>query len=468
MKKYRTEQDSLGKKNIPADKYYGVQTQRAIENFPISGVPISHYPMLIKALAAVKYAAAKANMELHVLKKEIAEALMAAAQEILDGQHLEHFPIDVIQGGAGTSSNMNINEVLSNRALELLGHQKGDYQFVHPNNHANQSQSTNDVYPTAIRIAIIWLTEILLKEMENLKNAFLKKGEEFSDVIKMARTELREAVPITLGQEFHAYGVTIEEDIARLKEILKLCGEINMGATAVGTGINTKKGYAEKVCRYLSEITHLELITAKDLVEATSDAGVFVTFSSMLKRFAVKLNKICNDLRLMSASVGAGWGEIFLPAVQPGSSIMPGKVNPVIPEVLNQICFQVMGNDTTITFAASNGRLELNAFEPIIIYNLLESLRILTQGCVVLREKCILGIKANKKRCREEVIQSPGLLTALAPYIGYDAASKLAKEMMKSKANSFELIKKSKLISSKKLREILSPNKMTHPNIEDE
>ncbi|OFZ56983.1 MAG: aspartate ammonia-lyase, partial [Bdellovibrionales bacterium RIFOXYB2_FULL_36_6] len=353
MKKYRTEQDSLGKKNIPADKYYGVQTQRAIENFPISGVPISHYPMLIKALAAVKYAAAKANMELHVLKKEIAEALMAAAQEILDGQHLEHFPIDVIQGGAGTSSNMNINEVLSNRALELLGHQKGDYQFVHPNNHANQSQSTNDVYPTAIRIAIIWLTEILLKEMENLKNAFLKKGEEFSDVIKMARTELREAVPITLGQEFHAYGVTIEEDIARLKEILKLCGEINMGATAVGTGINTKKGYAEKVCRYLSEITHLELITAKDLVEATSDAGVFVTFSSMLKRFAVKLNKICNDLRLMSASVGAGWGEIFLPAVQPGSSIMPGKVNPVIPEVLNQICFQVMGNDTTITFAAS-------------------------------------------------------------------------------------------------------------------
>jgi len=468
MKKHRIEYDSLGKKAVPADKYYGVQTQRAIENFTISGVSISHYPALIQALAAVKYAATQTNLELHLLDKQVAEAIMAAAKEILDGQHLEHFPVDVIQGGAGTSSNMNINEVLANRALELLGHQRGDYKFIHPNNHVNKSQSTNDVYPTAIRIAIIWSTKTLLKKMDELKDAFLQKGEKFAHVIKMARTELREAVPITLGQEFHAYGITIEEDIERIKEASKLCCEINMGATAVGTGINTKAGYAQKVRQHLSQITNIELVTAKDLIEATSDAGVFISFSSMLKRFAVKLNKICNDLRLMSASVNSGWGEIFLPAVQPGSSIMPGKVNPVIPEVINQICFQVIGNDTTITIAASNGQLELNAFAPIIIYNLLESLRILTKGCSVLRKKCILGIKANKKRCKEEVIKSPGLLTALSPYIGYETASKLAKQATKSKETLFDLIKKSKLLTPKKIRELLSPNKMTRPNIDDE
>lgn len=460
---HRIEKDSLGEKKIPLNVYYGIQTLRALENFPISGIPISRFPLLIKALASIKEAAARANMDLELLDPAIGHAIIKASQEIQEGKLNQHFVVDVLQGGAGTSTHMNANEVIANRALEILGHQRGSYKYCHPNNHVNLSQSTNDVYPTALKIASIWGIERVLDALEYLKEAFSIKGREFQNILKIGRTQLQDAVPMTLGQEFEAYAITIDEDIVVLREACKLIHEINMGATAIGTGLNTVIGYAELVRKHINEITGLSLCTAPNLVEATSDAGAFVQLSGVLKRIAVKLSHICNDLRLLSSGPRAGIGEIQLPAVQPGSSIMPGKVNPVIPEMVNQVCFQIIGNDLAISMAASSSQLELNAFEPIIGYNIFFSLHILEHALVTLREKCIDGIQANVERCRELLDNSLALVTALVPILGYDEAARLAKESLATGMKIKILILEQGLMDEKTIDEVLDPAKMTHP-----
>jgi len=460
---YRSESDSLGECQVPSDAYYGVQTLRAVENFPITGIKISQFPNLIRALAAVKKAAALANLELGILDYDIRNVIVQACDEIRDGKLHEHFVVDVIQGGAGTSTNMNANEVIANRALEILGHERGEYKFCHPNNHVNLSQSTNDVYPTALKIASIWDIEILLSSMNKLKDVFMVKGEEFADVLKIGRTQLQDAVPMTLGQEFEAYAITIGEGMKALKDSTReICG-INMGATAIGTGINTVEGYAEKVRYLLSEITGLPLYTEPNLVEATSDTGAFVQLSGVLKRIAIKLSKICNDLRLLSSGPRAGINEINLPPRQPGSSIMPGKVNPVIPEVVNQVCFQVIGNDITVTLAAEGGQLELNVFEPILGFNIFQSIEMMERACTVLSERCIKGITANREWCHELVERSVSLVTALAPFIGHEDAAKIAKEALKTGRPVRELALESGLVDEEKLNDLLDPHKMTHP-----
>jgi len=459
----RHEKDLLGERDVAESSYYGIQTLRAVENFPITGIPIAQYPHLINALAAVKEAAAAANADLGLLDTEIAEAIRRACAEIRYGSLHNEFVVDVIQGGAGTSTNMNANEVIANRALELLGKRRGAYNVVHPNNHVNLSQSTNDVYPTAIRIAATWGIEDLTRALAVLREAFMEKAEEFSDVVKMGRTQLQDAVPMTLGQEFHAYGITLGEDIERLREVAHLLCEINMGATAIGTGINTDPGYAELVREHLSTVTGLQLVTSPDLVEATQDTGAFVTLSGIIKRVAVKLSKICNDLRLLSSGPRTGLAEINLPPMQPGSSIMPGKVNPVIPEVVNQVCFQVIGNDVTCTIAAEAGQLQLNVFEPVIAFNLFQSVDMLTQACLVLRERCILGITANRERLRWLVERSIGVVTALVPYIGYERASAVAREALETDRGVAELVLEKGWLNREELDEILSPAAMTRP-----
>jgi aspartate ammonia-lyase len=377
----RTEHDLLGNRMLPAHAYYGIHTLRALENFPISGTPISIYPDLVTALACVKQAAAIANSELGLLDEERATAIRLACERIREGECLDEFVVDVIQGGAGTSTNMNANEVIANRALEIMGRARGDYRSLHPLEHVNMSQSTNDVYPTAVKLALHFGIHRLTAAMAELRVAFAAKAQEFAEVIKMGRTQLQDAVPMTLGQEFSTYAVMLEEDEQRLKEACLLIHEINLGATAIGTGINAHPEYAQRVCRRLSEITGIDLITASNLVEATQDAGAFVQLSGVLKRVAVKLSKTCNDLRLLSSGPRAGLNEINLPSMQAGSSIMPGKVNPVIPEVVNQIAFEVIGNDVTVSFAAEAGQLQLNAFEPIIAHSLFKSLKHLKNGC---------------------------------------------------------------------------------------
>ncbi len=459
----RREHDLLGERDVAAEALYGVQTLRALENFPITGVPIREFPSLVEALAAVKAAAARANADLGLLPPEVARAIDEAAMEIRSGRHHEHFLVDAIQGGAGTSTNMNANEVIANRALELMHKSRGDYDAVHPNNHVNLSQSTNDVYPTAVKLALHTSIEGLRAAMRDLVNAFLAKADEFSGFIKLGRTQLQDAVPMTLGQEFAAFGHTILEDVDRLGEAQALIREINMGATAIGTGINAPPGYAEKVRAHLSRITGLSLITAPDLVEATSDTGAFVQLSGVLKRCAVKLSKICNDLRLLSSGPRAGFGEINLPAMQPGSSIMPGKVNPVIPEVVNQVCFDVIGGDVTVTLAAEAGQLQLNVFEPVIAYRLLRSIDTLRNGCVVLRERCITGITANPDRMREFVERSIGIVTALVPVIGYEKATIIAKTALETGRGVTELVLEQKLLTRRQIDEILDPERMTAP-----
>ncbi len=459
----RREHDLLGDRDVPAEALYGVQTLRALENFPITGVPIREFPSLVQALAAVKAAAARANADLGLLSPEIAAAIVEAATEIRTGRHHEQFLVDAIQGGAGTSTNMNANEVIANRALELLGRPRGDYAAVHPNNHVNLSQSTNDVYPTAVKLALHFSIEGLRAAMRDLVDAFLGKGEEFAGFVKMGRTQLQDAVPMTLGQEFAAFGHTILEDVDRLGEAQALIREINMGATAIGTGINTPPGYAEKVREHLSEITALSLITAPDLVEATADTGAFVQLSGVLKRCAVKLSKICNDLRLLSSGPRAGLHEINLPPMQPGSSIMPGKVNPVIPEVVNQVCFDVIGGDVTVTVAAEAGQLQLNVFEPVIAYRLLRSVDTLRNACVVLRERCVKGITANPERMREFVEQSIGIVTALVPVIGYEKASQIAKTALETGRGVTALVLEQRLLTRQQIDEILDPERMTAP-----
>ena len=460
----RLEHDLIGERAVPASAYYGIHTLRALENFPITGTPISIYPDLIKALARIKQAAAMTNHELGLLDAVRCEAICKACEEISTGLWHDQFVVDVIQGGAGTSTNMNANEVIANRALELLGHHRGDYAHLHPNEHVNISQSTNDVYPTALKIAAIFGIETLIEAMAVLRNAFAEKADAFASILKMGRTQLQDAVPMTLGQEFQTYAVMLGEDEERLREAAHLICEINLGATAIGTGITAHPDYAARVCTHLCTLTQLPLITAPNLIEATQDCGAFVQLSGVLKRVAVKLSKTCNDLRLLSSGPRAGLGEINLPAMQAGSSIMPGKVNPVIPEVVNQIAFEVIGNDLTVSFAAEAGQLQLNAFEPIIAHSLFKSVTHLRQGCLILAERCVKGITANAERLRHSVTSSIGLVTALNPYIGYQNATALAQEALRTGASVYDLVIEKKLLEQHELDEILNPHVLTAPH----
>ncbi len=460
---YRTEHDSLGEHKVPADAYYGVQTLRALENFDISGIPISRFERMIQALAEVKKASCLANMELDLLPEAVGEAIVQACRDVRSGMLDAQFVVDVVQGGAGTSVNMNANEVICNRALELMGHAKGEYGIIHPLNHVNLSQSTNDVYPTAFRIALVRYIDDLVQAIRTLRVGLDAKGGEFSRVIKMGRTQLQDAVPITLGAEFSAWGVTVGEDVQRLEEMRLLLCEVNMGATAVGTGINSVVGYADLVVERLADITGLPLRRAENLIEATSDAGAYVMLSGMLKRIAVKLSKICNDLRLLSSGPFTGLHEINLPPVQPGSSIMPGKVNPVIPELVNQVAYQVVGNDMTVTMAAESGQLQLNVFLPIIAFNLFQGLEMLSRAVLTLRSRCIDGITANPERCLALVKGSLGVVTALAPAIGYEDAAMLVKKAQESGRDVCSLVREAGYENAEEICALLDPEQMLAP-----
>lgn len=461
--KTRREKDLLGVREVPIHAYYGIQTLRAIENFPISGIRLSSFQHFLNALACVKKACALANCELGVLEKSKADAIAAACDEVSDGKLNNQFVVDMIQGGAGTSTNMNINEVIANRALELLGHEKGDYRHIHPNDHVNLSQSTNDAYPTAIRLAVNLMLKDVVGAMRELITALEEKEREFADVLKMGRTQLQDAVPMTLGQEFGAYAVMIGEDIERLREASDLLKEINLGATAIGTGINSPPGYADLATQKLREVSGIPVVKSVNLVEATQDSGAYVQMSGVLKRIAVKLSKICNDLRLLSSGPRCGLQEIHLPPMQPGSSIMPGKVNPVIPEVVNQVCFEIIGNDISITMAAEAGQLELNVMEPIIALNLFQSFMMLRNACVVLTSRCIRDIRANRERCRSYVENSIGLVTALNPVIGYERSVAIAKEALDSGQSVRDLVMEKGWITQEALDDLLRPENMTHP-----
>jgi aspartate ammonia-lyase len=453
MTRTRVETDSIGSITIPDSADYGVHTARAAENFPITGVLVRHFPELVESLAMTKKAAAMANMDLGALDQRIGGAIARACDRIIAGEGHAGFVVDMIQGGAGTSTNMNANEVVANLALRELQRPAGDYKTIHPNDHVNLSQSTNDVYPTAVRLTMIRCCPALIAEQEALKAALLDKAEEFHDVIKVGRTQLMDAVPMRLGHEFRAFATTIGEDIDRLREVANLLREVNLGGTAIGTGINTPEGYTEAVIAHLSTISGERMLAAGDLIEATSDMGAFITFSGVLKRIAVKLSKICNDLRLLNSGPRAGFGEIKLPAVQAGSSIMPGKVNPVMPEVINQIAYQVIGNDLTVTMAAEAGQLQLNAMEPVIVFNILQSMRMLTRGMKVLREKCIVGIEADRERCQELLDHSLVAVTAINPYVGYVEASRVAKEALKSRRTIRDVVLAEKLMTEVQLAE---------------
>ncbi|NJB68507.1 aspartate ammonia-lyase [Desulfobaculum xiamenense] len=461
--KTRIEHDFLGEKEIPANIYYGVQTLRAVENFNITGCSINSCPEMIEALAYVKKAAAQANMELGVIPAEVAKGICAACDEIIAGNLHEQFPVDCIQGGAGTSTNMNANEVIANRALELMGHEKGEYQYCHPNNHVNCSQSTNDAYPTAFRLALYNKLTTLMDAMGYLQKGFAAKGAEFADVLKMGRTQLQDAVPMTLGQEFAAYATTLGEDIIRVREARQLITEINLGATAIGTGINAPADYSRIATTALRNMTGIDFTTSANLVEATWDTGAYVQISGVLKRVAVKLSKICNDLRLLSSGPRTGFNEINLPKMQPGSSIMPGKVNPVIPEVVNQVAYDVIGKDVTVTLAAENGQLELNVMEPVIANALFQGVDMLRRACLVLQDRCVSGITANREHCRALVENSIGIVTALNPIIGYEKSASIAKEALETGGSVYELVLKHNVLSKEKLDEILSPENMMHP-----
>ncbi len=458
----RLEHDLLGEREISNQHYYGIQTLRAVENFSITGIPISHYPRLVYSLAYIKKAACLANLELGLLPSHLAEAIASACDDILAGELLPEFVVDVIQGGAGTSTNMNANEVIANRALERLGLPKGRYDVLHPLNHVNLSQSTNDVYPTAIRLTLSMKLDGLVVEMQALQTALAEKGAEFSDVIKMGRTQLQDAVPMTLGQEFEAWSVTVGEDICRVSEAQTLLREINLGATAIGTGLNAPHGYADLVTVKLGQLSGVPVVKSQNLVEATQDTGAYVQLSGVLKRVAVKLSKISNDLRLISSGPRAGLGEINLPPMAPGSSIMPGKVNPIIPEVVNQVAFEVIGNDLTVTMAAEAGQLELNAMEPVIAYNLFTSLDMLGRACRTLVQRCIQGITANREHCRELVENSIGLVTALNPILGYEKATEIAEEALRTGKPVTEVVLDKGYLTREQLEQVLSPRKMIH------
>ena len=459
--KFRVESDLIGELQVPADAYYGVQTQRAINNYKISTTHMYDYPEYIIAMAYVKMAAAAANTELGVLPKEIGDAIVAACKEIVGGKLWDQFPVDMMQGGAGTSVNMNANEVIANRALELMGHKKGEYQFCSPNDHVNCAQSTNDAYPTAFRYTFFRMNRHLEKALQDLIDAFRAKGEEFKDIIKMGRTQLQDAVPMTSGQEFNAFANNLGEEIANLNRNAVLLKEINMGGTAIGTGLNAVPGFAELCTKKMSEFSGDTFEKAPDLVEATPDTGAYVSYSAALKRLAVKLSKTCNDLRLMASGPRCGLHEINLPAMAPGSSIMPGKVNPVIPEVTNQECFKVIGNDTAVCFAAEAGQLQLNVMEPVIAQCILESQTWLINAMNTLRTKCVEGITVNAEHCYNMVKNSIGIVTALNPYIGYKASTKVAKEALETGRSVYDLVLEHGLMTKEKLDEALDPKAMT-------
>ena len=456
----RIEYDLLGSCAVPADAYYGVHTVRALDNFPVSGVSISAHPHLVWALAAVKEAAALANRQIGVLDPARAEAIVAACREIRGGGLREQFVVDVLQGGAGTSTNMNANEVIANRALELLGHRFGEYEFLHPLDDVNAGQSTNDVYPSAARIALDRAAGDLLAALKILRGEFSERAVQFADILKIGRTQLQDAVPMTVGQEFATYAVMIGEDEARLLDARDLLHEINLGGTAIGTGLNAHPDYRALVCDRLGEIADIELSSAPDLVEATQDCGAFVQLSGVLKRVAVKLSKICSDLRLLSSGPRAGLGEINLPPVQAGSSIMPGKVNPVIPELVNQVAFEIVGNDVTISMAAEAGQLQLNAFEPIIVHRLLEGFDHLQAAAGVLALRCVRGITVNREHLRESVERSIGLATALNPYLGYATATAIAQEALQSGRSVVDLVLDRGLLDRKQLHGILQADRI--------
>ncbi len=461
----RTEHDLLGNAEVPTAAYWGVHTMRAIANFPITGTPIGHFPDFVRALVLVKQAAARANRRLGQLSAAKADAIDRACARIAGSRDFhDQFVVDAIQGGAGTSTNMNTNEVVANVALEIMGHVRGDYAKLHPNDDVNMSQSTNDAYPTALRLAVILATAPLVDALNELAFSFKSKAVEFADVLKMGRTQLQDAVPMTLGQEFDAFHSTIKEDVARLAECSALFREVNLGATAIGTGINADPRYASLVVEELGRLAKQPIVLASNLIEATSDMGAFVLFSGLLKRVAVKLSKICNDLRLLSSGPRAGFYEIRLPAVQAGSSIMPGKVNPVIPEVVNQVAYLVIGHDLTVTMCAEGGQLQLNAFEPTIGYCILNSLRVLTAAIDTLNTRCIQGIEANRDHCRNLVENSIGLITALGPRLGYEACSRIAGRALAENKRVYDLVLEEGLLSEAELNDLLQLDAMTAPS----
>ena len=459
--KFRVESDLIGELQVPIDAYYGVQTQRAINNYKISNTRMCDYPEYIIAMAYVKMAAAAANKELGVLDKTIGDAIIEACKEIVAGKLWDQFPVDMMQGGAGTSVNMNANEVIANRALELMGHKKGEYQFCSPNDHVNCAQSTNDAYPSAFRYTFVRMNKHVEKALKDLIASFRAKGEEFKDIIKMGRTQLQDAVPMTSGQEFNAFANNLEEELANLNRNAVLLKEINMGGTAIGTGLNAVPGFAELCTKKMSELTGDTFEKAPDLVEATPDTGAYVSYSAALKRLAVKLSKTCNDLRLMASGPRCGLHEINLPAMAPGSSIMPGKVNPVIPEVTIQVCFKVIGNDTAVCFAAEAGQLQLNVMEPVIVECILESQTWLINVMNTLRTLCVDGITVNADHCQKMVKNSIGIVTALNPYIGYKASTKVAKEALETGGSVYDLVLEHGLMTKEKLDEALDPKAMT-------
>jgi aspartate ammonia-lyase len=459
----RIERDFLGELEIPGEAYWGIHTARAVENFRISGRRIGQYPDLLVALALVKQASAETNLQFQVLDRKRVDAIALACQEIVQGALHDQFVVDIFQGGAGTSTNMNANEVIANRALEHLGRPRGSYDVLHPNDHVNASQSTNDVYPTALRIACWFGIERLLKAMSILREAFEVKAVEFERILKIGRTQLQDAVPMTLGQEFNSFAIMIGEDEARLREARALIAEVNLGATAIGTGINAPAGYADVVVHRLTALSKLPLVRAANLIEATQDTGAFVQLSGVLKRVACKLSKTCNDLRLLSSGPQAGFGDIILPARQAGSSIMPGKVNPVIPEVVNQVAFEVIGNDVTITMASEAGQLQLNAFEPIIAYSLFESITHLTQACLTLAKNCVIDIKPNTELLQHRVERSVTVVTALNPIIGYENAARIAKHALAHGTSIAASAQALGIMSSAELANLLVPERLTRP-----
>ena len=458
----RIEHDLLGDKAVPETAYYGIQTLRALENFNISGITLNFYPDFIRGLAKVKKAAAMANHDLGHIPDNIIHAICQACDEIGMGMLHNHFIVDMLQGGAGTSTNMNANEVIANRALEIMGHPRGAYQYCHPNNHVNRSQSTNDAYPTAIKIALMDANDGLLREVHKLIVLIEAKTFEFADILKMGRTQLQDAVPMTLGQSFHAYASSLRNEVERLKTCSISFLTVNMGGTAIGTGLNAEPQYRERIASHLSWVTGRDIVLAEDLIEATHDTGSLVMYSSALKQLAVKLSKICNDLRLLSSGPRAGFNEINLPAMQPGSSIMPGKVNPVIPEVVNQIAYKVIGNDLTITMAAEAGQLELNVMEPVMVESLFESIEILKRGMDTLGSRCIAGITANKAVCEANVKNSIGIVTALNPLLGYETCTALAKEALQQDRRVYDLVLEQQLLSKEQLDNVLAPENMVH------
>lgn len=460
----RIEHDFLGEREIPQDVYYGIQTLRALENFHITGIPLKAEPFFVQALGYVKKAAAMANRDLKVLDPLIADNIIKACDRVINGEFDDQFLSDMIQGGAGTSVNMNANEVIANIALELMGKEKGQYEFCHPNNHVNCSQSTNDAYPTAFRIALMNKLTRYSSTLGELAQAFADKGETFKDVLKMGRTQLQDAVPMSLGQEFRAFATNLNEELSRIEDSKRLISEINMGATAIGTGVNAPAGYAELVTEHLRTVTGLPLILAGDLIEATYDTGAYVQLSGVLKRTAVKVSKICNDLRLLSSGPRCGLNEINLPSMQPGSSIMPGKVNPVIPEVVNQTAFYVIGADLTVTMAAEAGQLQLNVMEPVISFALFSAISYMTNACSTLREKCVVGITANAERTRDMVMNSIGIVTQLNPVIGYEKSAAIAREALETGKSVHDLaVKEKKVITQEKWDEIFTFENLIHP-----